>query len=348
MAGGASPAAEKRDERGNAEKLSFDHLADRYLVEHAYRFKKSAGEDERSLRLHLRPNWGRKRYADIRRRDVVEVIEAIYASGRHALAVRLKATVSKIFAFAISKDLLDVNPAAGIGRIADLKPRDRVLSDEEIQFGWGAFAMPPVSPMVGLAMRLVLTTGQRPGEVTGMRWSELSDIGDPHKAKWLLPAMRAKNGREHGVPLSPLAVSILAELQALQEERRDGDGSGGDYVFPSPRGEGGISAHALAVAMARIAKRLDPSRDTAHPLQNINGAATWQNEPPTPHDLRRTAATRMRALGTSSDDVKHVLNHVQSSVLGRHYDRYDPLPEKRRALDAWASELQRIIGWADG
>jgi len=62
VAGGASPAAEKRAERQNANTLCFDHLADRYLREHAYRFKKSAGEDERSLRLHLRPSWGRKRY----------------------------------------------------------------------------------------------------------------------------------------------------------------------------------------------------------------------------------------------------------------------------------------------
>jgi len=73
------------------------------------------------------------------------------------------------------------------------------------------------------------------------------------------------------------------------------------------------------------------------------GAQTWLIDPPTPHDLRRTAATRMRALGMSSEDVKHVLNHAQTSVLSRHYDRYDPLLEKRRALDRWASELERIV-----
>ena len=60
---------------------------------------------------------------------------------------------------------MDVNPAAGIGRIADLAPRERVLSDDEIRFAWQAFMMPPVSARVGLALRLVLATGQRPGKL---------------------------------------------------------------------------------------------------------------------------------------------------------------------------------------
>ena len=65
-------------------------------------------------------------------------------------------------------------------------------------------------------------------------------------------------------------------------------------------------------------------------------------EPFTPHDLRRTVATRMRELGISRGDVKMVLNHVESDVTAR-YDRYDGLPEKKRALDLWARRLQQII-----
>lgn len=99
MANGGSPAAAKKQERLDAERLTLDHLADRYLHEYAYRFKRSAAEDDRSIRLHLRPVWGSRRYRDIRRSDVVEVVEKIYSSGRPALAVRLKATASKLFAF---------------------------------------------------------------------------------------------------------------------------------------------------------------------------------------------------------------------------------------------------------
>ena len=335
---GGSPATEKRQERENASTLCFDHLADRYMVEHARRFKRSADEDERSLKLHIRPKWGRRRYADIRRRDVVELIEEVYASGRIALAVRLKATISKIFAFAISKDLLEANPAAGIGRIADLKPRERVLSDEEIRFAWKAFGRSPISAKVGWALRLVLTTGQRPGEIAGLHRSELINLDDPANATWRLPAARSKNGREHIIPLSPLAVSIIKDALGVSAES---DISG--HVFRSPRSEQPITAHALAVAMARVAKRLETGAKQADEAAEIAGVSTWRAGPPTPHDLRRTAATRMRALGIGSDDVKRVLNHAPNSVLGRHYDHYDAIPEKRRALETWAIELERII-----
>ena len=62
----------------------------------------------------------------------------------------------------------------------------------------------------------------------------------------------------------------------------------------------------------------------------------------TPHDLRRTVATRMRELGISRGDVKMVLNHVETDVTAR-YDRYDGLAEKQRALDIWAKRLIEII-----
>ena len=74
------------------------------------------------------------------------------------------------------------------------------------------------------------------------------------------------------------------------------------------------------------------------------GAATWKAALPTPHDLRRTVATRLSALGTPKDDVSAVLNHVRRDITGRFYDRYDRLSEKRRALIAWSESLKGILG----
>lgn len=77
-------------------------------------------------------------------------------------------------------------------------------------------------------------------------------------------------------------------------------------------------------------------------------ASTWLIDLPTPHDLRRTAATGMRGLGVSISDVQAVLGHSRQDVLGRHYDRHDAMPEKRRALTRWAGELERVVaGEAD-
>jgi integrase len=108
--------------------------------------------------------------------------------------------------------------------------------------------------------------------------------------------------------------------------------SNGDYVF-APRG-GAIKGHALAVAMRRMADRLPGD----HP-----GAGTWKADPPTPHDLRRTCATRLAALGIPGEDVSAVLNHVRADVTGRHYDHYARAREKRIALTKWATEVARIL-----
>ena len=84
--------------------------------------------------------------------------------------------------------------------------------------------------------------------------------------------------------------------------------------------------------MARFARNLDPK-----------GAKSWQTKSPTPHDLRRTVATRLAELGVAKEDRDAVLNHTPRDVGKRHYDLYEREREKRRALDLWASTLTAIV-----
>ena len=146
------------------------------------------------------------------------------------------------------------------------------------------------------------------------------------RARWVIPAERSKNGRAHLVPLSDLArQTITAALELI--------GKDDVYLFPSPSVSGApITAHALAVAMARFA---------AKPESKV--PKTWQAEPPTPHDLRRTVATQISELGVAKEDVAAVLNHVRGDVTGRHYDLYQREREKRRALDLWAMTLSDVV-----
>ena len=107
------------------------------------------------------------------------------------------------------------------------------------------------------------------------------------------------------------------------------------FVFASPAVKGApITAHALAVAMQRMSDRI---------TAEMPGSDSWLAEPPSPHDLRRTVATRLASLGVPSEDVAACLNHVRRDVTGRHYDMYARLSEKRRALDLWAQTIERII-----
>jgi integrase len=130
------------------------------------------------------------------------------------------------------------------------------------------------------------------------------------------------------IPLSALAAQLITEAMAMATPKSP-------FVFASPTVKGApITAHALAVAMQRMGRRI---------TAEMPNFPSWLAEPPSPHDLRRTVATRLASLGVPSEDVAACLNHVRRDVTGRHYDMYARLVEKRRALDLWAQTIERTI-----
>ena len=311
VAAGRNPATHKRE----APARTFAGLAERYLAEHARRFKRSADQDERNLRLHVLPRWGRRDFTSIGRADVIALAEKLAAAGKPVLANRVQALVSSIFSFAVDADLLQNNPCLRLRKRGQENAKTRTLSDEEIRTLWNHAAAPPVSRPVGLALRLVLLTACRPSEVAGMKVNELEISTAGKVMSWTIPANRTKNGRAHYVPVAPLAGEQITKALSLAD--------GSDVVFPSRAG--GIAGHALAVAMDRI------------------GKATKAKDWPTARDMRRTAATRMAAAGVRSEDVSAILNHVRADVTGKHYDLYDRAKEKRAALTRWAQILAAIL-----
>jgi integrase len=289
--------------------------------------KRSASADERNLRLHVLPRWGKRRFADIRRGDVIALLEGLIADGKPTLANRVQALVSSIFAFAIDAALIDANPCARLRRRGVETKGERVLSDDEIRLFWEGIVQSPVSCRLGLALRLQLLLGVRPGEITGMRRDELEYFDDPARAGWLIPAHRMKARRAHYVPLSPMARAVIAEAIDLVPDDQQ-------FVFASQRAHGSIRPNALPIAMQRFSRHL---------LSTAAGAASWQASPPSPHDLRRTVATRLAALGIPGEDVSSVLAHAASGITKAHYDRYDRAHEKRRALVLWSKALSALL-----
>ena len=326
VAAGINPVQRKYRDRHDASINTVSALADRYMNEHARRFKRSADADDRNLQLHILPKWAKRRYDQIERADVIELVETIVKNGTPVQANRVQALVSKIFSFAVDASLVKFNPCSRLRKRGAETRKTRVLTDEEIRQFWQRSVLPPISRRVGLALRLVLVTGCRSGEIAGIHRKELSDLDAPGKASLLVPADRSKNGRAHFVPLSePARAVVLSALELID----DGD----EYLFPSPVGRGGpITSHTMTIAMLRMAT-------------NIVGAAkkSWDAEPPSPHDLRRTVATRLSQSGIPAEDVSAVLNHVRTDVTGRHYDHYQRAAEKRLALDAWATTVTEIV-----
>lgn len=317
---GANPTTEKRRQRVEAPIKTFGYLAERYVNEHARRHKASAEGDERNLRLHLLPKWKDRPYAEIERADVIELIEGLITSGKETLANRVGALVSKIFSFGIDAGLIKHHPATRLGKRGVERIGDRVLNDAELRMFWPAAVLPPISPTVGLALRLQLLTAMRPSEAAGLRRDELQDFEDPKTAAILLPPARTKNGLKHLVPLTSAACGIIEEALALAPEDSE-------RVF-------GVEGHSLATAMRRFCEAL-AGKDAA--------IKTWRADRPTPHDLRRTARTRLGKLGIPEKICDALLNHAKAGVGRKHYDHNEYVEEKRFALNAWADLLATIL-----
>jgi len=303
---GEDPVQDKRDaaERG----MRFGELANLYLDRHAVGFKDGGKVVRRRIESNLK-GWYSKSAADITRADVRRLMEAKAATAP-VMANRLREAVSQIFRFGIERELLTDNPAAGIKPVVKEKARDRVLTPEEIRQFWMGLDGTTMQPAYKAALRFVLITGQRVGEVCGIDWAELSDGG----TWWTVPSEKSKNGKAHRVPLSNLA------LEVLDAQPRTDEGP----IFCGTRGGRAIRPDKVSTAL--------------HDNLEALGVAHF-----TVHDLRRTAATTMASIGVDSLVVGAVLNHAPQGVTEQVYQRYARDPEKKAALDRWARHLQAIV-----
>lgn len=328
VADGANPVTEKRKGRATASQRAFGVIAERFMAEHSRRKKRSADGDDRNLNLHVLPKWKNRQIDDIRRADVIELVEGVVTAGKPVLANRVQSLISSIFSFALDADLLSANPCARLRKRGEETAGTRILSDPEIRLFWRRSLLSPVSRGTGLAMRLQLLTGARPSEAAEIDLRELKALDDADNASWIIPGARTKNKREHLIPLSPMALGLVrAGLEIVDE--------GDEFLFPSPiKRTAPIDGHALAVAMRRMAE----SDKLTGP-----GSKSWKADPPTPHDLRRTFATRLAELGVAKEDRDACLNHTPTDVGSKHYDLYERAKEKRAALEKWAEALAAIL-----
>ena len=193
VAEGKDPGAERRAERLTG---TFTELASQYVELHAKKHNKSWRQAEALVRRHLLPRWGKLKATAITRADVRAVMIRIDAP---IVANQTLAAASAIFSWAIKQEILTVNPC----KLVDRNPttdRERVLSDEEVRLLW---------EKLDPALKLILLTGQRPGEVAAMQREHI--IEDwwqmPGKPQGAWPG--TKNGRDHRVALSEPAQALI-------------------------------------------------------------------------------------------------------------------------------------------
>jgi integrase len=298
-------------------------LVDAYLADPERAALRSKPEIERRLRRNVVPTIGEVKLAELRRRDVRNVTDAMLRRGVKVEATRVFEDVRGMVRWAVQNEYLDANPLDGMTKPAEATSSNRVLSEEEIRALWrGLPEALAKSVQCQRIIKLCLVTGQRVGEVAGMTRAEL----DLKASEWRLPATRTKNAHGHVVPLSDLAVEIIKEAAA--------DAGRGQPIFPC--GNGSLSPVAVARTILR-ANKITKER----PLGRF-GMAPWSA-----HDLRRTALTEMARLGVAPIVLGHVANHrttTRAGVTLAVYSQYRYDKEKRAALDLWAERLTAIVG----
>src|SRR5271163_535857 len=214
---GIDPLGEKQAER---EAPTINELADSYLAEHAVKKRTTRG-DESMLRRIVRPELGGRKVASVAFADVDKLHRRVSKSAPYQ-ANRVLALLSKMFSLSIRWQMRTDNPARGVERNSE-EPRYRYLTGDELRRLAGALAAHP-GPAAN-AVRLLLLTGARRGEVLGARWDQF-DLG---VGIWTKPSSHTKQKREHRTPLSAPTRQLLAEMRGQATS---------PYLFPSRSGDG--------------------------------------------------------------------------------------------------------------
>ena len=237
---------------------------------------------ESRTRCHIIPKLGNKAVGEVTRADAVDFLDRLECEkGLRHQVNRCRETLRAIFAYAIERELVTLNPIVGVSKRKVETPRERTLTADELIALWQAFEKLP--ELSRAFFRVVLLTGARRNEVGRMSWSEL----DLDAGLWRLPAERNKSGRAFEIPLTRPVIETLRALPRF-----------GPMVFALD-GKRPMSLHQLIERVRRDAGLLDVRL----------------------HDLRRTLRTGLAELGVTFEVAERVLNHAMpgiQAVYNRH------------------------------
>jgi integrase len=310
----------------------FENIANRYLAE-APRPARAGrkgydGEIRRMFESYLIPRWREASISLISQQDVKRLIEEKArkrertfkgrTDGAAIQANRLLRAMGRFFRWCITQGIIDADPSAGVESPGVEKARDRVLTDQELQWFWRA--TDSVKWPHDAIFKLLLLTAQRESEVAGMRWSEI----DLEQRLWMIPAERNKSKRAHIVHLSDPAIEIIEQLPRV-----------GLLVFPS-------RVDTVITSFSKAKGRVDATMTALCAESSGNPGAPWVL-----HDLRRTATTVMARNNVAPHVADKVLNHSVGtgaiSGVAAVYNRYEYLPERKVALETLGRFIASLI-----
>jgi integrase len=319
VADARDPVAEDRAKQLEKEKAKLavrntvNAILDIFVARHVKQLR-SGYQVERAFDVYVRPRIGKKAIYDLKRRDIVEMLDAIEDENGPVMADRVLAHVRKAFNWHAARD--DQFSPPIVRGMARTKPaeraRTRALSDDEIRSLWEGLESDEVPLPFRNIVRVLLLTAQRRNEVGLMRAEEID--GDT----WTIPAERYKTGIPNVVPLTNEARDWIGDREA-------------GFLFSSNSGKRAFNGYSKA--KSQLDRVIAQQRRKAR----LRVMPPW-----TLHDLRRTARSLMARAGVPSDVAEQVLGHKIPGVRGV-YDRHSYATEKRDALKKLGALIGRIL-----
>jgi integrase len=307
---GVDPMVERQLERKSSMPLSAaseEYWAGRQDVSEGYR-----ENAKRAIEMHLLPFLGEKDISTISREDLLACFKKMDAAGIYVYVRKVRMWASQVFEWAVENGHAKINPAALINpakafgkatveNFAALDPReipdflDRLSYEKDL--------------MSVLALRMLLYTWVRTAELRQMEWSQIDWVEE----LWVIPAKMMKKRKDHLVPLSKQALTILSQIK--------GRGLSDKYAFPLPgRRDKMMSENAVLALLGRIGYK---GRMTGHGCRSMG--STWANEK-----------------GYNADAIERQLAHVPKNKTRSAYNRAEYMDERRKMLQDWSDWLDGI------
>lgn len=270
----------------------------------------TAGRIRASLEADVLDTLGQRPMASIKPGEIMAAVKKIEARGAGDQAGRVLQRVKAIYRWAVTHERIEANPMLDLVPSEILKPREvqhrAALADKELPAFLAKLEAYEGDPHTVHALRMVMLTATRPGEVRGARWDEF----DTEAAVWTIPAERMKMRTEHRVPLSRQALQLLEAMRPLS--------GGRELVFPSP---------------------VYPSKPLSENTFNSAMARLGYKYTATAHGFRALFSTVANEAGWNPDVIERQLAHMERNKIRAAYHRSTYTEERARLMQWWADYL---------
>ncbi|HEY6766121.1 MAG TPA: integrase arm-type DNA-binding domain-containing protein [Candidatus Sulfotelmatobacter sp.] len=312
VAHGTSPAQEIKAKARGARVPTVREFGERYFQEQVVRNWKKPAHIRRYLDNEIYPTLGDKFLKEINALDVQAIVYRKRDNGRIAAAMQLRGVMKQMFDYAIEVQQVAMNPAAMVANryIGKARKRSRVLTPQEIRLYLRTIYQSNIRRQFKLALHILLLTLSRKSELLLARWQNVNfDTGE-----WLIPEANSKTGKPHIVYLSAQVAALFRELKALAGES--------ELVLP------GRSSTRKPFAANAINQALE--------------GLTFDMDPLTIHDLRRTGATLLTEKGFNRDVIEKALSHETQGIRAV-YILAEYAAERTKMLQWWADYVDSIV-----